>query len=157
MFYVVNEEKNRIVGRFDSHYEAELKLESLEHNGKDLDNYSIVPTKEFRFEQVTDTEVLYTHIYKIPYVDEYTLEVQKVIDNCQSKFRSRLIKKDYGIISDLDEMTVFSGGVNGKYNKTFYNPHPLSEEEYVAMIMNQIYAHIECMEEDIDWLEQMPL
>lgn len=157
MFYVMNAEKDRVVKRCDSYHEAELKLESLEHNGKDLKNYYIVPTEDYRFEQVDDMEVLFTHTYKVPFTDEYFVEVQNYIENGNSYYRSRLIKKDYSIITEIGAMPVFRDGCKGVYHKVFHNPHPISEEEFLAMMMNQVACHISIMEEDIEWLESKPL
>ena len=154
MFNVLNIEKDCVVKRCNSHYEAELKLESLARNGKDLDNYIIVPTKEYRFERLDTLQVLYTHTYKIPYEDEYVLEVQKVIEDDTSKYRARLIKKDYGMVYDLGEMNEFGGYCKGVHSEWFHNPHPISESEYVAMTMNQIECDIANMEDDIYKLEQ---
>lgn len=142
MFYVKNIETGKTVKRCDSHYEAEMKMESLKHNGKDMAKYKIVPTEDFI---IPVSEARITNIYDLD--DGFKLEVFKETISGEKMFSARLVKNGYGLIYDLGSMPILSR-VNSQYSGTYH--FTLTEEEFVAMMLNGINDDIERYEDEMD-------
>ena len=144
MFNVKNIETGRTVKHCDCFTDAVWKLESLEHNGKKASDYEIVPTKEMTFRPV-DTYTV--NLYRV-YTTEYYLEVSKRTESGKVYYKSRLLKDGEYISMDLMTTMCEHSRQYGKFSEWY--EHDITEECYVAMMMNGIFTEIEMLNEIID-------
>ena len=141
MFNVKNIETGRTVKHCDCFTDAVWKLESLEHNGKKASDYEIVPTKEMTFRPVNTWTV---NLYRV-YTTDYYLEVSKRTDSGKVYYKSRLTKDGEDISMDLSDIMCEHSRSYGKFSEWY--EYDISEECYVAMMMNGILDDVELLNE----------